>query len=251
MTRKDRQGLCTIIFVGSVFLTLFVLNYYLSASADQYDQETLCRMDGKYRTVKVLVDKTDPWNGQEKERLAALIRRIKGQLAENERLAIHVLDETGTYSTAPVFDLCNPGRKDQANSLYENPRKVQKRFEDRFQTPLDNVLADLLRPGVAPQSPILESLIALKGVSGQQERLILVSDMMQNSDALTFYRKDGLDQSRQAVGQGCNLANLYESIEGHVINRPSIAGSSRQETRNFWEGCLRRMSEHDSTWQAL
>ena len=251
MTRKDKQGFFTIIAVGCVFLTIFVLTYLLTASADQYNQETLCRLDGNHQTLKVLVDKTDPWSRQDKESLAALIRRIKGQLTENERLAIYVLDKTGTYSPVPVFDMCNPGRRDQANSLYENPRKVQKRFEEKFQAPLDNVLANLLRPGVAPQSPILESLIALKGSSGQQERMILVSDMMQNSDTFTFYRKDGHDQSRLVTGQICSIPSPYESIEVHVINRPSTTASNRQQTRNFWEGCLRRLADLDPTWQAL
>lgn len=251
MTKKDKQGVAILLAVCFIFLSLSVWAYRLKASSDQYDHDTLCRNDGAYTRLKVLIDKTDPISKQDQERLAALIRRIKDQLAANERLSLFVLDETGTYSPAPVFDMCNPGRGNQANSLYENPRMVQKRFDEQFQGPLETVLVNLLRPGVAPQSPILESIIALKGSTSQPERMIVVSDMLQNSGTLSFYRKDSRNLPKPGSDQICRIPSLYESIEVHVVSRSSAAGSNRQQIRNFWDGCLRRLAEHDPTWQTL
>ncbi|MFH2124127.1 MAG: hypothetical protein ABIJ50_11685 [Pseudomonadota bacterium] len=251
MTKKDKQGALIIIGVSVIFLSLFVLTYRLKASADNYDHETLCRNNGDYQTLKLLIDKTDPWTSQDKKKLAALIRRTKTRLVENERFTIFVLDESGTYSPSPVFDMCNPGRGDQASSLYENPRLVQQRFEENFEAPLDSMLTDLLRPGVAPQSPLLEAIVALKG-SGNKERLMIVSDMMQNSEALSFYRRDNNTSSKASIDQICMSPNLYESIEVHVINRPSISGAVRQQTRNLWSHCIDRLTpEHVMTWEVL
>ncbi|WP_319587867.1 hypothetical protein [uncultured Desulfobulbus sp.] len=251
MTRKDKQGIGILAGVVTIFLSLFVAVYWLKASSDQYDHDKLCRNDGDYPRLNVLIDKTDPWNKQDQQRLAALIRRIKEQLATNERLSIFVLDETGTYSPTPVFDMCNPGRGNQANNLYQNPRMVQQRFDEQFQAPLETALAKLLQPGVAPQSPILESIIALKGSNKQPERMIVVSDMLQNSENLSFYRRDSRSLVKQENNQVCQIPSLYESIEVHVVNRPTVAGASRQQVRNFWQGCLRRLAEQDPAWQGL
>jgi len=251
MTRKDKHGVLIIAGVTVIFLSLFLLTYQLKASADNYDHETLCRNDGDYPTLKLLIDKTDPWTSRDKEKLAALIRRTKARLVENERFTIFVLDETGTYSPSPVFDMCNPGRGDQASSIYENPRLVQQLFEEKFAAPLDSIMTDLLRPGVAPQSPLLEAIVALKG-SGHKERLVIVSDMMQNSEAISFYRRDKLTSSKASIDQICMSPNLYKSVEVHVINRPTISGAVRQQTRNLWSHCIDRLTpEQTMTWEVL
>lgn len=251
MTRKDKQGVLIITGVTVIFLSLFMLTYKLKASANKYDHETLCRNDGDYPTLKLLIDKTDPWTSQDKEKLAALIRRTRTRLAENERFTIFVLDETGTYSPSPVFDMCNPGRGDQASNIYENPRMVQQRFEEKFEAPLDSILTELLRPGVAPQSPLLEAIVALKG-SENKERLVIVSDMMQNSEAISFYRRDKLTNSKATIDQICMSPNLYESVEVHVINRPTITGAVRLQTRNLWSQCIKRLTnEQTIKWEVL
>jgi len=249
MTGKDKQGVLIIIGVSVVFLFLFALSYKLKASADNYDPETLCRNDGDYPVLKLLIDKTDPWTGQGRERLAALIRRIKGGLAEHERFSIFVLDENGLYSPSPVFDMCNPGRGDQANSLYENPRLVQQQFEKKFQAPLDSMLDELLRPGVAAETPLLETVVGLRGEE-DNARLMLVSDMMQNSESLSLYRKHGTDIINGKVNDLCESPKNYKSVEVYYINRSQLTVSTRQEARNFWDQCFNRMADNLS-WEAL
>lgn len=251
MTKKDKQGVLIIIGVCAALVSVFILSYRLKASMDNFDHETLCRNDREYSSLKLLIDKTDPWTGHGRVRLAALIRRIKDRLAENERFSIYVLDETGTYTPAPVFDMCNPGRGEQANNFYENPRMVQQKYEDQFAAPLDRILDELLVPGVASQSPILETMTGLKSSTGRRERLVIVSDMMQNSDILSLYRQDERIASGAWVDGFCGDSERYASIEVHVITRPALSGSVRQHARNFWSRCLAGLSEQQASWESL
>lgn len=249
MTRKDKNGVLIIFGVSVVFLLLFALTYRLKASADNFDSMTLCPNNGDYPVVKLLIDKTDPWEKRDRQRLANIIRRIKDRLAEHERLSIFVLDETGTYSPSPVFDMCSPGRGDQANSLYENPRLIQSKFEEKFAAPLDNMLDELLRPGTAPQSPILETVIGLRG-SERNVRLVVVSDMMQNTEALSLYRKQAVAISNDKVNDLCESSYSYNRVEVYFINRPRLSVAARQEARNFWGQCFNRMTDSLS-WEGL
>jgi len=251
MTKKDKLGLMIIIGVGVFLISLLAVSYRLKASSQNYDHETLCRRDGDYPSLKLLIDKTDPWAGQDRDRLAALIRRLKDQLAEDERFSIFVLDETGTYAPSPMFDMCNPGRREQANNFYENPRMVQRKFEEKFAAPLDQMLDELLRPGIAPQSPILETLTGLKGPAGRKERLVIVSDMMQNADALSLYHRDDRISSASWIDGLCGSPSRYASIEAHVINRPALSGAVRQQARNFWSRCFAGLSEREASWESL
>lgn len=242
MTKKDKQGIW---IISCVFISLAIIGcfavHFKNAAADGFDQETLCRTSGQDPVVKLLIDKTDPWTHYGQKRLAAVIRKIKAELVQFERLSIFILDETGTYSPTPVFDMCSPGRGDQANAMYQNPRRIQKKFEQKFETPLNDILGDLLRPGTAPQSPILEATQDLLDSSNTEERLIIVSDMMQNSEALSFYTHPfSLDANFQE--KLCTMPHRFESIDIYYINRIELPVSTRQKSRDFWMECTNTMA---------
>lgn len=247
MTRADKQGLVLLVFVFLVFALLLVLMWRLS-SADNIDPETLCRIGKEGPALKLLIDKTDPWDQHTQRRLATLIRALKLRLAPHERLSIYILDETGTYSSSPVFDMCNPGRGEQANDLYQNPGRIQQKFEEKFAAPLDALLETLLHPGTAPRSPIIETIQGLRG-KGAQERLIVVSDMMQNSEELSFY---GHSQTIIYDEQNdiCSMDNPYESVQVYFINRPAVRVTRKQGIRNFWDKCLGQVA-WKTEWDVL
>lgn len=235
MTKQDIQGIGILLFVGFAIASLFALKYAISTSADDIDPETLCRIGHNDPVTKVLIDKTDPWNENSRQRLARLIASLKINLAQHERLSIYILDETGTYSPTPVFDMCNPGRGDQASELYQNPRLIQKRYEEQFSAPLDEILETLLKPGSAPRSPILETMHGLRGTG--EERLVVVSDMMQNSEELTFYGQSILP-APEVKDEVCAMNRPYQSVDVFTVNRANIKVSKKQEVRSFWSVCL-------------
>ena len=244
MSKKDKQGVIMMIAVLLVVVSLFYLRYVLTVTADNIDPETLCRIGADDPVLRILIDKTDPWTTPSQQRLARLIRSLKTRLAVHERLSIHILDETGTYSPSPVFDMCNPGRADQANALYQNPRMMERKFEEKFAAPLDSLISTLTRPGRAPRSPLIETMKGLRSGSAH-EKLIIVSDMMQNSEELSFYGRGHIHVDKDL--NMCRIADKYDSIEVYYINRPGIPISRRQKSRQFWTECLSQMAWHN-TW---
>lgn len=80
-----------------------------------------------------------------------------------------------------------------ANELYQNPRMIRLRFEERFGEPLDTLLTDLTKGEVADRSPIMEMIrnVAYKGEFRDEtakRRLILISDMLQHMPEYSHYR---------------------------------------------------------------
>ncbi len=247
MTRKDLQGWTIIAFVVLSLGLLIFAWHALNASADNYDRQTLCRINANDPSLLLLIDKTDPWGEKERRRLRELIEKLKQQLRRHERLAIYMLDETGTFSLAPLFEMCNPGTGRQANALYENARLMEQRFNEQFAAPLDKVLQTLLHPGTATRSPLLNAIGEIRG--SKEERLIVISDMMEYSDELSFYQEVPTDQ--QEIDRVCRfVTSPYESIQVYYINRAAVAVSRKQEVRTFWYRCFKHLA-WESDWKAL
>jgi hypothetical protein len=163
------------------------------------DEETLCQKLGSHSTIAaeaahhvIVVDKSDKWNQAQAARLRNVVVGVRDHLGVNEKMSIFVFASTVEQGFAPAFSRCNPGRGSDTTILISNPRKWEKRFVASFGEPLDGVLNALTLPTTGPSSPILEVLIDL---TNRQElinpemprRIVLVSDMIQNSDAYSLF----------------------------------------------------------------
>lgn len=166
------------------------------------DEQSLClvpsdnsRRGGVESAHNILiVDKTDKWNTPQATRLRNLVLRARDDLAINERLSIFVFAHKVERGFEPTFSLCNPGRGSDKTIWTSNPRRWEKKFVEKFGSPLDVILNDLTQPTEGKTSPILEVLI---DVASREEiirfdiprRIVFVSDMLQNTDAYTFFSK--------------------------------------------------------------
>jgi hypothetical protein len=163
------------------------------------DEETLCqKLDGHSAMAAeaahhvIIVDKSDKWNQAQAARLRNVVVGVRDHLGVNEKMSIFVFASTVEQGFPPAFSRCNPGRGSDTTILISNPRKWEKRFVASFGEPLDRVLNELTLPTTGPSSPILEVLIDL---TNRQElinpemprRIVLVSDMIQNSDAHSLF----------------------------------------------------------------
>jgi hypothetical protein len=119
---------------------------------------------------------------------------MRDELGLNERLSIFVFENRVEQGFPPVFSLCNPGRASDTTILTSNPRRWEKKFIESFGRPLDEKIEQLTRPAQGDSSPILEILI---DITNREElnrgsiprRIVIVSDMLQNSDAYTLLPK--------------------------------------------------------------
>ena len=249
MSDSDRKGSAMILVVLLVFGALAILALTLNKRGNGYDVETFCPLDENYLVTHFIIDKTDPWSTQQKERIKKIIIRTKSNLQLHERLKIHLLDKNGLQADSPAFDLCNPGRGEQASPIYENPRQIQQRFDSKFSEPLEIILNRLLEPGVAPSSPLITS-VNIFADSVHQQKLILVSDLMENEGTISFY--DAIPRYKDWAKSSSSILSSfgYSHIEVHYIDRKIIKSRTKDRVKTFWKTHLNNMGQK-VTWNTL
>ncbi len=247
---EDGRGMVIIAMTIIVIVTAGLVMVYLHSRRRDYDEETLCRKYDDPACI-VLIDKTDPWTRREGERLAAELRKTGKGLALFERLSIHIMDNESGYHPVTVFDMCNPGRGDQVSAIYLNPRRIEKKFVDSFQAPLDRMIQRLKIEGEAKFSPIAESIACLREPE-RSERLIIFSDMMQHSDMVSFYGRN-LQGTERLIGkilEICQVERPYDKITVYLIHRPEIPFARMQRVKEVWRHVLPHIAKEVS-WKYL
>lgn len=260
MRGKDLVGLFNIVVVAGV---LGAISYAaLVLQPEEYDSETLCLVGITPAHSVLVIDKTDLYTPAQASRIEALVLQTRDRLEIGERFSLFELDERGELTHTNRFSLCNPGRGEQINPLYRNPNRVEARYQALFERPLQRALADLVRPKDAPRSPIIESLARLTQEaefdrSVQGRRIILVSDMLQNSALYSVYgqaRQDLTDRlpdpsviARQVEGEFGSALRGVE-VEIHYVAQPGWTPQQRAALQFHWQAVFSQLGVRQS-WQ--
>ena len=139
--------------------------------------------------------------------------------------------EAGTEAFAPLTQ-----DRDSASALTQNATLIDQRYRTRFIEPLQGRITDLTGISGASQSPIMESLQALVAstpgfvVFDGPRRIVIVSDLLQHSDAMSFYRGGDWDSFHaspafQRLGStlaGAEVALLQIPRPGEGVHDPRI-----------------------------
>ena len=262
MRGKDILGFLNILIVLGILGGISYLALVLQP--EEYDPQTLCLAGETPPHVALVIDKTDLYSPEQAARIEALVLENRDRLAIGERLTLFELDARGELVNTDDFSLCNPGRGDQINPLYRNPQRVEARYQALFEEPLQAALADLVEPKESPSSPIIESLARLAVTENFDpetpgRRIVLVSDMLQNSELFTVYGRgrgpletrlpDPRDVARQVEGEvGDALAGV--TVEVYLIPRSGWAREQETVIRAYWSEVFRQLGVRER-WSAL
>jgi len=262
MSGRDLLGIFNLLLVAGVVAA--VSYFALTLRPAEYDADTLCIAGIVPPHRVVIIDKTDLYSTQQAGAIERIILTQRDTLTVGERLSLFELDETGRLDDTNQFSLCNPGSGDQVNPLYRNPDRIQARYEALFDAPLQQALADLVVPKDAPQSPILEALAELAqepsmGQTVPGRRIVLVSDMLQNSDIVSVYgrsrggvfdRLPPVAETVQAIREEYGMALAGVTLEIHLIERPGWENEQNGEQRSYWTQVFGQLGMAVS-WQVL
>jgi hypothetical protein len=187
--RKNRQAI--LLFAGGlVFLgVVFFIQYQLSRPKE-LDEQTLCPVSPPDKQVVILIDKSDKWDLDDIGRVDSLVTKINRSTRAKDRLTIKAIVGAGRESTEvkTFFDKCNPGNEQECNALYQNCRRIRKRYEESFEKQLDEVIEALKLPGESSYSPLLESLAqTIDDSNSKSLEVHFVSDLMENGGRFRFY----------------------------------------------------------------
>lgn len=158
------------------------------------DEETLCPTSPASITV-LLVDVTDPMTTAQRQDFRNQLTRLRNSVPRYGKLIVAKVDSAASNLLEPVIVRCNPGTAADVSELTGNPRSVQQAHQEGFIEPLDRAFQTLSAASGADRSPIFESVqsVALTElqppeVANLPRRLVVVSDLLQNTDNVSFYR---------------------------------------------------------------
>ena len=236
--RENRQAIVILFVVLAFLLTIGGIALWIKPSL------TGCPDDGKYPRTVVLIDATDSFSPSQVKTVREHINELRRELTLHEWVGIFVLRADNLILPEPEIALCNPGSEADANPLYQNPEIIRRRFERKFQRPLEDALRRLAETE-SPQatSPILEMVeaIALDSDfdSTQMRRMIIISDMLQNVPQYSHYRDSPPNFStfRESgyARQFMNLSLLGVDVEILYLIRESTGELQTHGHIAFWK----------------
>ena len=188
------------------------------------NETTLCPSRGLSNATAILLDLTDPLNMTQQARLRSIIDRLIEESSTNTMIALGVVSEDPSR-WGSMFAKCRPAKGEDASQLYENPTLIAQRYRQEFREPIDRLLDGLLQGDSENRSPIMEALQSL--IAGIKEftqldsrrKVVIVSDMLQHSDSLSFYRGQGWDYFAQEQGE-LRLAKSLTGVEVEIWRIP-------------------------------
>lgn len=239
------SAVVTILYVLGALVSLGLLGagfYWMNVTQSEMavDADTLCPAKGPVAMTVILFDVTDPLSAAQSNQLLQHLEREFAEAPVGTQFTMGVVSEyqDDWGATKP---LCKPRSEKDVNSLTQNVVMVKKRYEERFLGPLNESLNQMIAASGANSSPIMESLQALiAGTPGFMNfsgprKLILVSDLLQHSEAMSFYRGNDW-QSFAASPAFQRLSHSFDGAKVEIFGVPRIVAKIRDPAavEDFW-----------------
>lgn len=219
----------------------------------ELDAATLCPTNRPLQghTV-VIVDRTDRWSQSMAAALTQLVENAQRDTDKYEKFSIVSLD--ADQSVHPLFSICNPGEPTFWSDLYRGRRYTTRDFEQRFVGAAERVIERVREPSEASNSPIVEYIHRWLGSDDfspeiKSRRLILVSDMRQNSPLYSIYSGAG-DQLSTVVERQFGPAAQGVAFDIYFVAHGRDYNVSEDEVRTAWDEAFSRIGAEYS-WRQI
>lgn len=246
---ENRGAIVKLVVVVLALVGLVVVYIQTVGSRRTLDPVTLCPPSPDTISV-LLVDVTDPMTLPQRQDFVNQLEHLRGSIPQYGKLAIYKVDATSQQLLSPVIVRCNPGTADQVNEWTGNKLKAAKQWEEGFKRPLDIAFSQIASASSAQHSPILESIqsIALtelknQKAEGKKRQLIVVSDLLQNTDRMSFYGQlpsiDDVTNSDAFRALRTDLRDI--DVELWMLQRTDSKQSQPRELADLWELLIQKM----------
>jgi hypothetical protein len=191
--QEARKGWVKIAGVGAAVSAVGLTYGVIASRTPSLDETTLCPATPTSITV-LLIDVTDPLTTAQRQDFQNQLTRLRNSVPRYGKLIVSKVDSASDRLLEPVIVRCNPGTADDESTWTGNPKGTQKKHEEQFVRPLESAFGSLTRATGSERSPIFESIqsVALTELLSPEtskipRRLVVVSDLLQNTDSLSFY----------------------------------------------------------------
>jgi hypothetical protein len=195
---KKKQTIIGLSMLGVVILVFAWGGYtFISSSSNnvERDEETMCPVEGPNSVTVVLIDFSSSFNNVQKEAIKREIRAVKEGIPQNGLLEIYTTVDKRDSILVPSFVGCSPGNIGEVESgIATNKKLVKIRWEETFGNKIDSITERMLTVPESEKSPVMESIqsISITALNTREReylprRLVVVSDMLQNTSVLNMY----------------------------------------------------------------
>jgi len=225
-----------VVIIGAVA----AVYYMVLRSNRTLDPVTLCP-DSPSSVTVLLVDVTDPMNLPQRQDFRNQFVRLKTSIPRYGQLTVVRVDATASDLLRPIIVRCNPGTAADTNDWWGNRDRLQRQWSKGFDKPLSEAFDKIAVGSGATQSPIMESIqsVALTELQEQDtpRRLLVASDLLQNTDAMSFYR--GLPEPAEFIASDAfrrvrtNLRGV--DVELWQLQRSDSGTTQPRALSQLWE----------------
>ena len=206
------------------------------------------------RSILFLIDRTTDYDQQDEETLVGGLDRFFKELGTSDRLLLYTIGANAADSRR-LFDACVPGCPEEGlfSGLLSACKSVVARADrQRFTRELLTTLIGLLKQHVDyDASAIVETIQSVMESNRNDHlaRLVIFSDMLQNSDLLTF--RQLVQKGAEAASRRVEAAALMPDLQGvavdafgigrsHVKGRPGLSPAALRLLKTFWQDVFQR-----------
>ena len=173
------------------------LVWWLAPRPPLLSASTLCPVSGPHGVTVVLVDASDDLPDAARREAQTILNDLIVELPAYYMLDIRVLD-IAHFKSRSLFAKCNPGDGTGLSEWTSNPRIARLKWIEAFRKPADTAIQSSLGNQKSENSPIMAAIqgIAIDRFSGAavahaDKRLIIISDMVENTRDYSQYPKAG------------------------------------------------------------
>ena len=244
--RKYKTFLGIVILIFSIFglVSIGIFYGYNIYSKVKINNDTLCPVDGPKSLTAVMLDCSDKMNVFQSEIIKQRLINIKNQLDKFELIELYVIGDNTNSIIKPSISLCNPGNGEDINSAIGNPKMVRTKWEKSFSKKLELTINSILGIEPSPISPIIETIRSISVLSfikddrnNIRRKLIIISDMVQNTDTLSQYNDnisfEDFHNSVDYLTTRSDLSNVDVII--YYLRRPNLINIQGKKHIEFWQ----------------
>lgn len=231
---RRRQLITSLVVVvfTAIFYTLFMGP---GGSSDQYEPTN--------GTV-VLIDRTDGITLKQQIRFMKEFNYLRSQLKPGDYLAVYevignlgVIDG-GLSDYSPLYRSYVPRQGKDANEWIENPRMIDQEYQ-RFENELKESVLAVKFSEECKNSYIIESIRfivrTLEFRDLDNKKLVIFSNMLQNSETLTHYGQYRSVAKLAKESYVMDIEGMMHNTEVYVYILPDNSGRQDIELRKWWE----------------
>jgi hypothetical protein len=237
-----RKGVPLIIIAVLLLVGLIGAFAFVAGNRVVLSSETGCPTSGPSAITAILFDRTDPINEKQALYLKNKLDGFRERTQKFEEVDTYSLENQGDDIVRPLLSVCDPGKGNDVSVLIGNPKLLRERWEKQFDVPLREILEGRLQGGGAKTSAIFEAIQSVSLQSFQKakllpdapRKLILVSDLIEFTKTLDFYKGDLNYQNFQQTNEARRLHTDLNEVSVEILFIPRVRPDRIGRLVSFW-----------------